>query len=194
MNAYSSVEDVINQLGSDAASGLSDVEATRRLDADGANELEAEEEEPLWRKFLDQFKDPLIGLLLASALVSVLVKQYDDAVSIALAVAIVSTVAFVQEYRSEQSIAALAELIPPACTCLRDGVVQKIEGEHRRLPKTFFFSHLADTPRPLPPLPFPGAAPRGRTAQPGSWCPATWWWWRWATASRRTADSWRPRT
>jgi len=77
---------------------------------------------------LDQFKDPLIGLLLASAIVSILVGQYDDAISITLAVAIVSTVAFIQELRSEQSIAALKELIPPSCSCIRDGAVTKIEG------------------------------------------------------------------
>jgi magnesium-transporting ATPase (P-type) len=101
----------------------------RRRAEHGPNELDQEEDEPLWRKYLDQFKDPLIGLLLASAFVSVLVKQYDDAVSIALAVAIVSTVAFVQEYRSEQSIAALANLIPPTCNCLRDGVLTTVEAK-----------------------------------------------------------------
>jgi P-type Ca2+ transporter type 2C len=96
----------------------------------GYNELEQEEEDPLWRKYLDQFNDPLIGLLLASAIVSILVGQYDDAISITLAVAIVSTVAFVQELRSEQSIAALKELIPPSCSCIRDGTVTKIEGNY----------------------------------------------------------------
>ena len=101
----------------------------RRRAEHGLNELDQDEDEPLWRKYIDQFKDPLIGLLLASAFVSVLVKQYDDAVSIALAVAIVSTVAFVQEQRSEQSIAALKELIPPSCNCLREGVLTTIEGK-----------------------------------------------------------------
>lgn len=75
------------------------------------------------------------------------VKQYDDAVSILVAVIIVSTVAFVQELQSEQSIAALANLIPPACTCLRDGVVAKIEGG---LILVSFFDFLFHSERLLP--------------------------------------------
>ncbi|PNI45761.1 ATP2C2 isoform 5, partial [Pan troglodytes] len=50
----------------------------------------------VWKKYLDQFKNPLILLLLGSALVSVLTKEYEDAVSIATAVLIVVTVAFIQ--------------------------------------------------------------------------------------------------
>jgi len=45
---------------------------------------------------MDQFKEPLILMLLGSALVSAVMRQYDDAISIAAAVVIVSTVAFVQ--------------------------------------------------------------------------------------------------
>ena len=48
------------------------------------------------QKYMDQFKEPLILMLLGSALVSALMHQYDDALSIAAAVIIVSTVAFIQ--------------------------------------------------------------------------------------------------
>lgn len=48
--------------------------------------------DPLYTKYLEQFKDPLILLLLGSAVLSVLIKQYDDAVSIFMAVTIVATV------------------------------------------------------------------------------------------------------
>jgi P-type Ca2+ transporter type 2C len=54
-------------------------------------------------------------LLLASALVSVLMRQFDDAVSITVAIIIVVTVAFVQEYRSEKSLQELTKLVPPTC-------------------------------------------------------------------------------
>ena len=46
--------------------------------------------DPLYTKYLEQFKDPLILLLLGSAVLSVLIKQYDDAVSIFMAVTIVA--------------------------------------------------------------------------------------------------------
>ncbi|XP_025058883.1 calcium-transporting ATPase type 2C member 2 isoform X4 [Alligator sinensis] len=67
------------------------------------------------------FKNPLILLLLASALVSIITKEYEDAVSIAMAVLIVVTVAFIQEYRSEKSLEELNKLVPPECNCIREG-------------------------------------------------------------------------
>ncbi|CAM9731739.1 unnamed protein product, partial [Hapterophycus canaliculatus] len=77
--------------------------------------------DPVYKKYLEQFKDPLILLLLGSAVLSLLIKQYDDALSIFMAVAIVATVAFVQEYRSEQSLKALTTLLPPHAACVRGG-------------------------------------------------------------------------
>ncbi|XP_015247152.1 PREDICTED: calcium-transporting ATPase type 2C member 1 [Cyprinodon variegatus] len=68
-----------------------------------------------------QFKDPLILLLLASAVISVAMHQFDDAISITVAIIIVVTVAFVQEYRSEKSLEELGKLVPPECHCIRDG-------------------------------------------------------------------------
>lgn len=52
--------------------------------------------DPLYKKYLEQFKDPLILLLLGSAVLSLLIKQYDDAVSIFMAVTIVATVRVVR--------------------------------------------------------------------------------------------------
>ena len=54
------------------------------------------------------FFEPLVLLLLAAAVVSLLVGQLDDALSITAAVVIVSVVAFVQEYQSEKSIGPLS--------------------------------------------------------------------------------------
>lgn len=48
-------------------------------------------------------------------------KQFDDAISITIAIIIVVTVAFVQEYRSEKSLEELKKLVPPECHCLREG-------------------------------------------------------------------------
>ena len=62
----------------------------------------------------------MIMLLLGSAVVSLLLGHYDDAISITLAILIVSTVAFVQEYRSEKSLEALNKLVPYTCHCVRD--------------------------------------------------------------------------
>ncbi|CAN0503279.1 unnamed protein product, partial [Ectocarpus sp. 8 AP-2014] len=99
-------------LGVDVQSGLTLLEVSVRQGLVPPNELEKEEEDPLYKRYLEQFKDPLILLLLGSAVLSLLIKQYDDAVSIFMAVTIVATVAFVQEYRSEQSLQALTTLLP----------------------------------------------------------------------------------
>ncbi|KAF2457552.1 calcium-transporting P-type ATPase-like protein [Lineolata rhizophorae] len=101
--------------------GLSPSEALSRLHSYGSNELPHEEPEPLWLRFLKQFKETLILLLLGSALVSFIMGNIEDAVSIAVAVTIVVTVGFVQEYRSEKSLEALNQLVPHFAHIIRGG-------------------------------------------------------------------------
>lgn len=114
-------DEVATLLNTDIHSGLLWKEANHRLSLHGPNEFEVTQEEPLWKKYIEQFKNPLIVLLLASALVSICMQQFDDAFSITAAIVIVVTVAFVQEYRSEKSLEELNKLVPPTCTCLREG-------------------------------------------------------------------------
>eukprot|EP00624_Nannochloropsis_granulata_P000180 evm.model.NODE_10694_length_6140_cov_18.397068.2 len=121
-----SVIEVLDKHKVDAATGLSSEEVGARMRIHGANEMEEGEQETLCQKYMDQLKEPLIVMLLCSALVSALMRQYDDALSIAAAVLIVSTVAFIQEYRSEKSLEALNKLVPPKCHVLRDGRIVNI--------------------------------------------------------------------
>ncbi|QQP38837.1 Calcium-transporting ATPase [Caligus rogercresseyi] len=110
--------DVLGALSS-GPGGLSSSEASVRLSSFGLNEFRAGESQTLLSKYLDQFKNPFILLLLASAFVSLLMRQLDDAVSISVAILIVVTVGFVQEYRSEQTLQRLGALLPPSCHCIR---------------------------------------------------------------------------
>lgn len=119
--AVLSPEDAAQRLETSLTSGLSPAEAQSRLHKNGPNELPSEEEEPLWMRFLKQFKETLILLLLASAVISFFIGNTDDSISITLAVTIVVSVGFVQEYRSEKSLEALNKLVPHSAHIRRGG-------------------------------------------------------------------------
>ncbi|PKS10453.1 hypothetical protein jhhlp_002204 [Lomentospora prolificans] len=110
--SYTTPEEVASRLGTSLTHGLSEVDALKRLSDYGPNEIPHDDPEPIWLRFLGQFKEPLILLLLASAAASILVGNMDDALSITVAVTIVVAVGFAQEYRSEKSIEALNHLVP----------------------------------------------------------------------------------
>ncbi len=78
------VDEVVGKLGTSAQTGLSQADVEHRRSYQGENVLKSAEEEPLWKKFLEQFKEPMILMLLASAGVSLLLGEYDDAISITL--------------------------------------------------------------------------------------------------------------
>lgn len=121
-------EEVSSRLRVEVRQGLRWDEATHRRQLAGYNEFTVKDEDPPWKKYLEQFRNPLILLLLGSAFVSICMRQYDDAVSITVAIVIVVTVAFVQEYRSEKSLQELTKLVPPQCHCIREGTLDTFLG------------------------------------------------------------------
>ncbi|KAL2358592.1 calcium-transporting P-type ATPase-like protein [Cryomyces antarcticus] len=112
-------EETAQRLSSSLTHGITPSEASARLHDHGTNELAHEEPEPLWLRFLKQFKETLILLLLGSAAVSFFMGNLEDAISIGAAVTIVVTVGFVQEYRSEKSLEALNQLVPHSAHIIR---------------------------------------------------------------------------
>ncbi|MFO1363378.1 MAG: cation-translocating P-type ATPase [Burkholderiales bacterium] len=127
------VEDVLRALGTDAENGLSSDEASRRLAADGPNELRAAPPIPVWRRVLAQFQDPLIYLLLAAIGVSLVAWAIEgragwpvDAIVIALIVVVNAVLGFAQEARAESAVAALARMTAATSAVIRDGHLQRI--------------------------------------------------------------------
>lgn len=127
--ANTDVETLVAQLGTSLQDGLSAMEASERLKRYGRNELQKPVPESLVKKFLEKFKEPLIVLLLVSALVSLMMGQYADAIGIFVAITIVNTVGFIQEYRSEKSVEALRSLASSKCHVLRSRVYKEIPSE-----------------------------------------------------------------
>lgn len=120
------VADVAAQLQSDPQRGLSVDEAEGRIQQYGSNELTATAREPAWRKFLAQFADFIVLLLLAAAVVSGLLGEIVDAVAIGVIVILNAIIGFVQEYQAEQAIAALKQMTAPHARVLRNGDVEDI--------------------------------------------------------------------
>ncbi|KAJ3109443.1 High affinity Ca2+/Mn2+ P-type ATPase-like protein [Phlyctochytrium planicorne] len=117
---HKDVSEVVDVFATNLEHGLDYSEVERRRKNVGPNEMPREAKETLLAKFIEQFKNPLILLLFGSASISVLLGQFDDALSISLAIFIVVTVAFIQEYRSEKSLEALEQLVPHHCHAVRN--------------------------------------------------------------------------
>lgn len=113
-------------LGSDAAAGLSEAEARRRLAADGPNALPEPAPVSRWVLFLSQFKSLVIWLLIGAGLVSGLMGEVVDAVAILTIVVLNGLIGYFQEDQAERSISALRKLTAPSAKVLRDGGVRNV--------------------------------------------------------------------
>ncbi|KAI1790315.1 calcium-transporting ATPase [Ganoderma leucocontextum] len=120
--AHCSIQDTLSHFGTSATHGLPLRRVQELLQTHGYNEFSVSAPEPLFVKFAKTiYENPLILLLCGSAVVSAVMGNIDDAVSITVAVLIVLTVGFVQEQRSEKSLEALNKLVPHHCHLIRDG-------------------------------------------------------------------------
>jgi Ca2+-transporting ATPase len=130
-----SVDEALAALGTDPKRGLTQQEAATRLERFGRNELAAEEPVPAWKKFLAQFKDLLVILLLIATAVSAglwLVERESalpyEAIAILAVVLLNAVIGYVQESRAESAVAALKQMAAAHANVLRDGERRNIEG------------------------------------------------------------------
>lgn len=108
----------------DLDSGLTQAEAQERQATYGSNEIQGKSPKPAWKRFLEEFNQPLIYILLVAGLVTVVLRDWVDAGVIFGVTLINATIGFVQESKAENAIAALAQAITTEATVIRDG--QKI--------------------------------------------------------------------
>jgi len=107
-------------------SGLSDLEAEKRLKIFGENIISKEESSGL-KIFLRQFKNPFVYLLFVAFLISFLVGEKIDALMILMFVVINSILGFYQEYKSEQALSLLKRYLVPKVKVKREGKVKLID-------------------------------------------------------------------
>ena len=92
----------------------------------GPNELVAKEKKPPLLMFLAQFKDFMIMILIAAAVISGFVGELVDTVAILVIVGINAVIGFIQEYRAEKAMEALKKMAAPTATVLRDGIPETV--------------------------------------------------------------------
>ena len=125
----------------DPRTGLSADEAKRRLEKFGPNELASAPPVPKWKKFLQQFQDPLVYLLLAATAISLvawIIEKVNaapgaegealpfDAIVIVLILIVNAILGYMQEAKAEEAVNALSEMTAPTSNVLRNGRVERI--------------------------------------------------------------------
>ncbi len=111
--------------------GLSEAEASARLERDGKNKLKEGKKTPLIVRFFKQLADPMIIILIAAALVSLVIAviettngghgDFADVIIIMIVVLLNAILGVVQESKAEQAIAALQEMTASTCKVIRGG-------------------------------------------------------------------------
>lgn len=127
--AYTTPAELVASAASvDPELGLSAAEAAARLERHGPNELRGAAKDPAWKRLLRQFADPLVYLLLAAIVISVVAWVADgatglpiDALVIVLIVVANAVLGFVQENKAEDAVAALSDMTATHSTVLRGG-------------------------------------------------------------------------
>ena len=115
------VTKVLSDLQTDEKKGLTQTEANQRFLADGPNQLKEAVSTTLFQKFINQFKDFMIAILLVAAVVAAFTGELVDAIFI-LAIVIINAVFGVfQEAKAEDAINALKEMSTPNANVIRDG-------------------------------------------------------------------------
>jgi Ca2+-transporting ATPase len=120
------VEDVLRELKSSDAQGLSAEQVRALLEQYGPNELVERGIKSRWQILWEQLTDVMVLILIASGVVSAFVGELEDTIVIIAIVVLNSLLGMTQEYRAEQAIAALKRLAVPVVRVRRNGNVEEI--------------------------------------------------------------------
>jgi len=122
-------EEVLRLLDVDLKSGLAGEEVKHRQAKFGLNRITARRGTPAWVKFLQQFNQPLVYILLAAVGVTAFLGEWVDSSVIFCVVFINAIVGFLQEAKAEKAIESLSRLVATETTVRRDGSKQRVHSE-----------------------------------------------------------------
>lgn len=106
--------------------GLPQAEAARRLAEYGPNQVTGLRRTSVWSRVLAQLADPLIMVLLAALVLTVVTGDYPDAVVIGFVVVVNTSVGVGQEVRADHAVEALADISAPGARVVRDGAERQV--------------------------------------------------------------------
>lgn len=122
------IEEIYNIL--DASSkGLTQDEVKKRLSEYGTNQITEEESINKIRLLIEQIKNPIVYIILITAMITFIFKKYTDTIVIGIVVVFNTIIGFIQEYKAETSLKALKSLVSPECTVLRQSREKKTSAE-----------------------------------------------------------------
>ena len=121
------VDEVRTHVETDLESGLTTESVTSRQDEFGKNVLPEKEKTPEIIKFLRQFNDVLVYVLLAAAVVTGFLGEYIDTIVIVLVVTIIGVVGYLQENKAEEALEGIKKLLETKATIVRNGKQSEID-------------------------------------------------------------------
>jgi len=113
-------EEVLKETGA-SLKGLTTSEVEERRKRDGYNELREREKEPLWKLFLETFKDAMVIVLLIVVFIQLFLGDFVEAIIIFAVLIVNSIISVVQTRKAESSLEALREISAPSAKVLRNG-------------------------------------------------------------------------
>jgi len=117
---------VVRLLKSDCQRGLSGAEVTRRQQEYGPNSMSARGGTPAWKRFLQQFNQPLVYLLVAASVITAFLHEWVDSGVIFGVVLVNAVIGFIQESKAEKAVEALNRMVVTEATVRREGRRQRV--------------------------------------------------------------------
>lgn len=124
------MSNLLNYLEVYVMDGLSSQEAKRRIRKYGLNQIKKKKVISPFKIFLLQFNDFIIWVLIAATIISGVMGEKADAITIFIIIVMNAVLGFIQEYKTERSLEALKELAAPTAKVIRDGKAEVINAEY----------------------------------------------------------------